>query len=120
MKLLIKRLVTLLVIAGAAWWVWSHRDRIAVLSNNKVRIQGDWHPVEMNFNEPETFTFTDGIITTDGDEWGTYVFRSNTRIEVTVRDRATNYQLEFPDDENMVWLVRLKDGKLKPARRWRR
>ena len=120
MKRILKRLVVLLVLAAAAWWLWSNRDRIAVLSNNNVRIQGDWHPVEMEFNEPDTYTFTEHIISKNGYEWGTYLFRKNTRIEVTVRNQSTTYELEFPDDENMVWLVRSKEGKLVPSLRWRR
>jgi len=91
MKKTLKRLVVLLVVAAAAWWLWSNRDRIAVLSNNNVRIQGDWHPVEMEFNEPDTYTFTEHIISKNEYEWGTYVFRSNTRIEVTVRNQSTTY-----------------------------
>jgi len=62
MKRILKRLVVLLIVAAAAWWLWSNRDSIAVLSNNNVRIQGDWHPVEMEFNEPDTYTFTEHII----------------------------------------------------------
>jgi hypothetical protein len=120
MKTILKRLVVLGVVAAAVWWVWSHRDRIAVLSNSNVRIQGEWHPVEMEFNEPDTYTFTEGIISKNGYEWGTYVFRKNTQIEVTVRRQGTTYELEFPDDDSMVWLVRSKDGDLIPSLRWRR
>ena len=120
MKTILKRLVVLGVVAAAVWWVWSNRDRIAVISNNNVRIQGEWHPVEMEFNEPDTYTFTEGIISKNGYEWGTYVFRKNTQIDVTVRRQGTTYELEFPDDDNMVWLVRSKDGDLIPSLRWRR
>jgi hypothetical protein len=120
MKTILKRLVVLGVVAAAVWWVWSNRDRIAVLSNNNFRIQGEWHPVEMEFNEPDTYTFTEGIISKNGYEWGTYVFRKNTRIEVTVRHEGTTYELEFPDDDSMVWLVRSKTGDLIPSLRWRR
>ncbi len=120
MKTILKRLVVLGVVGAAVWWVWSNRDRIAVLSNSNVRIQGEWHPVEMEFNEPDTYTFAEGIISKNGYEWGTYVFRKNTRIEVTVRRQGTTYELEFPDDDSMVWLVRSKEGKLVPSLRWRR
>ena len=120
MKRILKRLIVLLVVAAAAWWVWSNRDRIAVLSNSNVMIQGEWHPVEMEFNEPDTYNFGEGIISKNGFEWGAYVFRKNTRLEVTVRDRVTTYEIEFPDDENMVWLVRSKGGELIPSLRWRR
>jgi len=120
MKRILKRLVVLLVVAAAVWWVWSNRERLEVLSNNNVRIRGEWHPVKMDFNEPEIYLFAEGIISKDGFEWGAYVFRKNTRLEVTVRDHVTTYELEFPDDENMVWLVRSKDGELVPSLRWRR
>jgi len=120
MKTILKRLVVLAVVAAAAWWVWSNRDRIAVLSNNNVRIQGEWHPVEMEFNEPDTYTFTEGIIFKNGYEWGAYIFRKSSRLEVTVRHQATTYELEFPDEDNMVWLVRSKNGELVPSLRWRR
>ena len=120
MKRILKRLVVLLVVAAAVWWVWSNRDRLEILSNNNVRIQGEWHPVKMDFNEPDTYLFAEGIISKNGFEWGAYVFRKSTRLEVTVRDRVTTYKLEFPDDENMVWLVRSKDGELVPSLRWRR
>ena len=85
MKRTLKRLVVLLVVAAAVWWVWSNRDRLEVLSNNNVRIQGEWHPVKMDFNEPDTYLFAEGIISKDGFEWGAYVFRKSTRLEVTVR-----------------------------------
>jgi len=89
MKSIVKRLIVLLVVAAAAWWVWSNRDSIAIISNNNVRIQGEWHPVKMEFNEPDTYTFTEGIISKNGYEWGTYVFRKNTQIEVMVRKQGT-------------------------------
>ena len=36
-----------------------------------------------------------------------------------VADRMTEYELSFPDDENMVWSVWI-DDKLVPSVKWRR
>jgi hypothetical protein len=49
MKTFVTRLIVIIVLAVAGWWLWSNRDRVAVLSNNNVRIRGDWHKVEMDF-----------------------------------------------------------------------
>jgi hypothetical protein len=73
----------------------------------------------MDFKGDDTYDFSEGFISLNGSEWGTYVLRKNTQIEITVGNRVTEYQLEFPDDDNMVWLIETKKG-LVPSIRWRR
>jgi hypothetical protein len=118
MKRLLKQLVILLAIAGAAYYVWNQRYRIADLSNHNLKIQGTWYMVEMDRAGLSAYHFSERIITKDGTEWGSYELRKNTDLEVMVRDVLTQYHLSFPDSENMVWSIE-EDGKLVPAVRWR-
>ena len=90
-----------------------------ILSNNNVRIQGDWHKVEMDFPNTTTYTFTEAFISVDGEEWASYKLLRGSRIEVTTRGDVVTYELSFPDDENMVWSIR-KGDTLNPRVRWRR
>jgi hypothetical protein len=113
------RLVVIAVLVIAGGWLWSNRDRIGVLSNNNVRIQGDWHIVEMDFSNTDLYTFTETLIGLNGEEWASYKLLSGSRVEITTRGEITVYELSFPDDENMVWSVR-KGDKVVPAYRWRR
>jgi hypothetical protein len=109
--------IGVLVIAGG--WLWSNRDRIGVLSNINVRIQGDWHIVEMNFANSDVYTFTESLVSLNGEEWATYKLLSGSRIEITTRGEITVYELGFPDDENMIWSIH-KGEKVVPAVHWRR
>lgn len=118
MKSLFKRVVILLALAGAAYYVWNQRDQIAGLSNNNLKMQGTWYMVEMDRKGVTAYHFGERIITRDGNEWGSFKLIKNTDLEVMVGDRLTFYKLSFPDDENMVWSIE-EDGKLKPALRWR-
>lgn len=119
MKTYLTRIIVIgaLVVAGS--WLWSSRDRIDLLSNNSVRIQGDWHRVEMNFSDPDVYTFTENFISLNGDEWASYKLLGSSRIEVSTNEAVTTYELSFPDDENMVWSLPAGD-KVVPAVRWRR
>jgi hypothetical protein len=119
MKTLVTRLAVIVVLLVAGSWLWSNRDRIGILSNNSVRIQGDWHKVEMDFSNPDVYTFTETFISLDGDEWASYKLVGSSRIEVSTNDAVTTYELSFPDDENMVWSIR-KGEKTIPVMRWRR
>ena len=47
MKTMLKRLVVLLIVAGAAYMLWGQRHKIASLQNNNLRIQGTWYQVEL-------------------------------------------------------------------------
>ena len=120
MKNMLKRLVLLLVIAGAAYLLWGQRYRIAQLSNNNFKIQGTWYQVDMDVNRKglTPYHFSENIITSKGTEWGSYKLYRNTELEVMVADELTLYHLSFPDDENMVWSVEV-EGKLTPAVKWR-
>jgi hypothetical protein len=93
MKTYLTRLIVIVVLVAAGYWLWSNRDRIAVLSNNNVRIMGDWHKV--------------------------YKLLRGSRIEITTNAAVTTYELSFPDDENMVWSLR-KGEKVVPSVCWRR
>lgn len=119
MKPYLTRLFVIGVLVIAGGWLWSNRDRIGGLSNNNVRIQGDWHIVEMGFSNADVYSFSETFISLKGEEWASYKLLSRSRIEVTTRGEITVYDLKFPDDENMVWSVRKAD-KVIPKLRWRR
>ena len=119
MKTFLTRLIVIVVLLVAGWWLWPNRDRVAVLSNNNVRIQGDWHKVQMDFSDPETYSFSETFISIHGEEWASYKFLSGSRIEITTVNDVVTYELSFPDDENMVWSTR-KGDTLIPTVRWRR
>jgi len=119
MRTFLRRLILVLVIAIIATLLWDQKDRIGLLTNNGLRMQGDWYRVEMNFKEPEVYNFSERLITRNGDIWGSYELRKNTRLEVTLRNQVTDYYLTFEDDDNMVWSIEV-DGKMIPSRRWRR
>jgi hypothetical protein len=119
MKTLVTRLTVIVVLLVAGSWLWSNRDRIGILSNNSVRIQGDWHKVEMDFSNPDVYTFTETFISLDGDEWASYKLVGSSHIEVSTDNAVTTYELSFPDDENMVWSIR-KGEKTIPVMRFRR
>ena len=113
------RLIVIGAVVIAGLWLWSNRDRIGVLSNNNVRIQGDWHKVEMGFSNTDVYTFTETFVSLKGEEWASYKLLRGSRIEITTRGETTIYELSFPDDENMVWSPR-KGEKVVPAIGWRR
>lgn len=119
MRTLLKRLILLLVVAIVATVIWDQRDRIAGLTNNDFRIQGDWYQVEMTYKGDDRYHFSDRIITRNGIEWGSYQLRSNTRLEVVAADQLKVYQLAFPDDDTMVWSVEI-EGRSVPALEWSR
>ena len=119
MKRFLTRLIVIGAIAGAAYWLWSNRDRVAELSNNNLRIMGDWYKVEMDFTNTDVYTFTETFITINGDDWAAYKLLRGSRIEITTANRVDVYEFEFLDDENMVWSIR-KGEKLNPVFRWRR
>ena len=120
MKNMLKRLILLLILAGAAYLLWGQRYRIAQLSNNNFKIQGTWYQVDMDVNRKglTPYHFEERIITSQETEWGSYKLYRNTELEVMVADELTLYHLSFPDDENMIWSVE-EDGKLIPAIKWR-
>ena len=119
MRTQLTRLIVIIVLAAAGWWLWSNRDRVAVLSNNNVRIRGDWHKVEMDFANLDTYSFSETFISIQGEEWASYKLLRGSRIEINTVNETFIYELNFPDDENMVWSVR-KGEKLIPKYRWRR
>jgi hypothetical protein len=73
----------------------------------------------MNFKEDVAYSFDEGFIAREGYEYGTYKLRKNTLLEVKVDDSITNYQLEFEDDDNMIWLIETPKGLVKSIH-WRR
>ena len=119
MKTYVTRLIVIVLLAGAGWWLWSNRDRIAVLSNNNVRIRGDWHKVEMDFAKTDTYSFSETFISIHREEWASYKLLSRSRIEINTVNDVIIYELSFPDDENMVWSIR-KGDEVIPKVRWRR
>ncbi len=119
MKKLLKRLMIFCMIAGAGYVLWQQRDRLAPLSNHGIRIQGTWYLFEMDRKGFEPYIFEERIITRDGTEWGSYEIRMNSRLEVMIGDRYSEYHLEFPDEGSMVWSEE-RNGRLVPAVEWRR
>jgi uncharacterized protein YxeA len=119
MKRYLTRLVVVVVVAAAAWWLWTNRDRIGDLSNYNVRIQGNWHKVEMDFANTDVYTFTETFVSINGQEWASYKLLRGSRIEISTPSKVEVYHLSFPDDENMVWSIP-KGDKLVPSIRWRR
>jgi hypothetical protein len=119
MKDLIRKTVLVGLLAVSAWYLWSQRDRVESLSNNNLKIQGDWQRVQMEFKEGPVYTFTETFISVDGEEWASYRLLRGSRIEITTAGDFTIYELSFPDDDNMVWSTRT-DDKVVPAIRWRR
>ena len=119
MKRLFKRLVILAVLVGVGAVLWSQRDRVAGIHNNKLRVQGTWYQYEMNRKGFDPYFFTERIISRDGIEWASYELRSNNEIEVTVGDELSVYELSFPDEDNMVWSTEI-DGDTVAVMRWQR
>lgn len=119
MRTFLKRLIFLLVIAIVAMVLWDNKDRVGLLANNGLRMEGDWYRVEMKFKEPGVYNFSDKLISLDNQVVGSYDLRQNTKLEVTLDGRVTDYILSFEDDDNMVWSIEVK-GKQVPSRRWRR
>jgi len=117
MKTLLRRLVILLALTGAAYYLWNQRDRIAGLANNNLKIQGTWYQVEMDRKGLTPYEFSERIITANGTEWGSYMIYKNTELEVMVGNELTLYHLSFPDDGSMVWSIE-SEGELVPAIRW--
>jgi len=119
MKDLIRKTVLLAVLAAAIWYLFSQRDRVGGLSNLNLKIQGDWHQVQMDFKDESVYTFTETFISLDGEEWASYRLVRGSQIEVTTAGDYATYELSFPDDDNMVWSTR-KGETLVPVKRWRR
>jgi hypothetical protein len=117
-KRLLKQIVILLALTGAAYYVWNQRYRIADLGNNNLRMQGTWYLVEYDRKGVTPYYFGERIIMKDGNEWGSFKLYKNTELEVMVGNRLTLYDLSFPEEENMVWSIE-EDGKLVPTVRWR-
>jgi hypothetical protein len=119
MKTYLTRLIVIALLVAAGSWLWSNRDRIGVLSNNNVRIRGQWHKVEMDFANTDVYSFSETFISIRGKEWASYKFLSRSRIEINTVSDVVIYDLSFPDDENMVWSIRKGDTLITKVR-WRR
>jgi uncharacterized protein YxjI len=119
MRIFLRRLILVLIIAIIASMLWKQRDRIALLNNNNIRIQGDWYRVEMNFKGTDVYNFSERLISVNNEVQGSYELRSNDKLEVNLNGEITDYILSFDDDDNMVWSIEVK-GKTIPSVRWRR
>ncbi len=119
---MVRRVIVLALLAAAAFLIYSSRHRIAFLAgldSNKVRIQGDWYELEAGFKTYDTYTFSDGLISRNGDDCGHYNFTSHSVLVVTIDDDTETYDVAFPDDENMEWSREVAGGQ-KISRAWRR
>ena len=119
MKRLLKRLVVLVILAGAGYLIWQQRAKLSPISNNNSRIQGTWYEFKMDRKGFEPYTFEERIIIKDGTEWGSYELRMNTQLDVMVGTQLSEYRLSFPDEDAMVWSVE-RDGEWVPSVEWRR
>jgi uncharacterized protein YxjI len=119
MRIFLRRLIFILIVAVIATVLWDQKDRIASLNNNSMRIQGDWYRVEMNFKGTDVYNFSERLISVNNEVRGSYELRSNTSLEVNLDGEIKDYILSFEDDDNMVWSVEVK-GKNVPSVRWRR
>ena len=119
MKDLIRKAVLLALLAAAAWFLFSQRDRVGGLSNLNFKVQGNWHQVHMDFKDESVYVFTETFISLNGEEWASYRLLRGSRIEITTAGGYVVYELSFPDDNNMVWSTR-KGENLVPVQRWRR
>ena len=108
-----------LVIAFIATLLWNQKDRIAVLQNNGLRMEGDWYRVENDFKGSDVYNFSDRLITRNGQVCGSYELRSNVKLEVFLDDTSKDYLLSFEDDDNMIWSIEVK-GKSVRSVRWQR
>ena len=118
MRTFLRRLIFVLIIAIIAMVLWDNKDRVGLLANNGLRIQGDWYRVEMNFKGSDVYNFSEKMISRNNDVVGSYDLRQNTKLEVTLDGQVTDYILSFEDDENMVWSIEV-NGKQVPSVRWR-
>ncbi len=119
MRTFLRRLIFVLIIGIIAMLLWDQKDRIGLLTNNSMRIQGEWYQVQMNFKGDERYIFDERLISRNGQIVGSYILRRNTELEVTFDNDVNDYHLSFEDDDNMVWSIEVK-GKMVPSRRWRR
>ena len=85
-------------------------ERLASLQDTRTQITGDWHRIEMSFPSDEVWNFTDGVISVDELEHGSYVFRGHSRIEVVFDGNPDDYRIAFPDDATMVWYRKMENG----------
>jgi hypothetical protein len=114
---LLKRLVVLAALVGAGMLLWEQRAKLAPLANNNLRIQGTWYQVEMDRKGVDPYEFTERIIILNGVEWGSYELRRNTELEVMVDNVLSDYRLDFPDEDTMVWWGEV-DGEEVAVMRW--
>jgi hypothetical protein len=115
---LLKRLVVLAALVAGGMLLWEQRAKLAPLANNNLRIQGTWYQVEMDRKGVDPYEFTERIIILNGVEWGSYELRRNTELEVMVDNVLSDYRLDFPDEDTMVWWGEV-DGEEVAVMRWR-
>jgi hypothetical protein len=120
---LVRRLVTLLLLAVIGYLVYANRHHIsfmAGLDSNKIRISGEWYEVVSDFKEPDVYEFSEGIILREGDNsYGSYYFTSWAEVVVTVDRGPITYTISFPDEETMEWRQEIK-GEMKLVKKWAR
>jgi len=117
-----RRIVILLLLATAGYLLYANRHYVAFvagLDSNKVRIVGEWYEVVQGFNEPNVFTFSEGIIQRNDDNYGSYYFTGYAELVVTAGSGPITYRVEFPDEETMNWYREIK-GEEKLIRKWAR
>lgn len=95
-------------------------EKLALLQDTRTQITGDWHRIEMSLPSDEIWNFAEGVISVDGLEHGSYVFRGHSRIEVVFDGETDDFRIAFPDDGTMVWYRKLEDGAEQRAMEFKR
>jgi hypothetical protein len=112
---MVRRIIVLAAVAALAFIIYSNRQqiaRLAGLESNETRISGDWYEVRGGFKEDDLYTFSEELISRNGEPVGQYHFRSYSELEVTLDDRTELYTVDFPTDDDMRWYQEVKGERV--------
>ena len=112
---MVRRIIVLAAVAALGFIIYSNRyqiTRLAGLESNATRISGDWYEVRGGFKEDDVYTFSDELISRNGETVGQYDFRSYSELEVTLDDRTELYTVDFPTEDEMKWYQEVKGERV--------
>jgi hypothetical protein len=98
-----RRLAMLALVLAAVTVGCDRIQDLTRLENNRTRITGNWHRVVMSLPGDDDYAFSNEVIYRNEVECGSYIFETNTLLEVTLDGTTTQYHVEFTDDETMTW-----------------
>jgi hypothetical protein len=108
-----RRTVIAVLCAVALSLVVAGCEQLGLLGdNNKFRIVGDWRLLQGSFRSDSVYSFHEGVIKKDDLVWGSYRFAKNTVLEATIGDKRLTYNLDFPDDDTMLWFEVIQDKRI--------